>query len=531
LDGLSLLRSDGCDGCDGRKKKFSGEIKKDMDYRFKLEKNSKKFFCPSCGKKRFVRFVDIQTKNYLPIKYGRCDREVKCGYFLSPYTDGYSKEISDKEAVTKEKVTDVTDVTVEKKNFPGNRISETVFFNFEAFKETLEIKNYRYNTFINNLLTKVNFPFEVSDIKKVIELYRLGTIPNGYRKGAVTFPFIDINNKVRAIQVKQFNNRNHTIATDFLHSILEKEYIQTGKEFPEWLKNYRKQEKFISCLFGEHLLSKYPSNPIALVEAPKTAVYGTLYFGFPEEEKNFLWLAVYNKSSFSLDKLRVLEGRFIYVFPDLSKDGKTFNEWKEKAKTFEESLPKTLFIFSDFLERVARDKEKANGLDIADLLIQRDWRVFRKINIPRNEIEKPKELVKEEETQEVKVIEKEKVIENEKIIEKEKEKEIQEVKETEREREIEKVIIKNFLPGNFSLTNVSNKTTKNLAWNIDELEEVKKQLQEKEIPNHEIQLTSGVTIVNIEKFISSHIEACYSYPCLYVSLPYLNRLKAFLNII
>ena len=52
---------------------------------------------------------------------------------------------------------------------------------------------------------------------------------------------------------------------------------------PNWLTPYKKNESKVSCLFGEHLLSKYPHNPIALVEAPKTAIYSTLYFGTPEQ--------------------------------------------------------------------------------------------------------------------------------------------------------------------------------------------------------------------------------------------------------
>ena len=482
-----------------------------MSYRFTLEKGSKKHICPNCGKKRFVRFVDNETKNYLPLQYGRCDREVSCGYFLSPYSDGYYKEISKKEKTVNKNFTmsNMSKMSIKTHttffSSSNNRSPEPVFFDFETFKETLNVKNYKNNSFIQNLLTKVNFPFEISDITRVIELYRLGTVSSGYRMGAVTFPFIDINNNVRAIQVKQFDNKNHTIATDFLHSILEKNYFKEGKDFPDWLKSYRKQEKFISCLFGEHLLKKYPNNPVALVEAPKTAVYCTLYFGFPEEEKNFLWLAVYNKSSFSIEKLRVLEGRFIYVFPDLSKDGNTFKEWQDKAKEYEKKLTKTRFIFSDLLEKLANDKDKNDGLDIADFLILQDWKEFRKINISSKEIVKPKESLEVRETKEI--------------------------KEIEKEKELEKAIVKNFLPETSYKANISKQTTKILAWNIQELEEVKKQLQKKEIPNEKIRLTPGVEIVDIEKFISSHIEACYSYPGLYVSLPYLNRLKAFLNII
>jgi hypothetical protein len=209
----------------------------------------------------------------------------------------------------------------------------------------------------------------------------LGTVANGYRAGANTFPFIDIKGNVRAVQVKQFDEQNHTTGTDFLHSIIEKHHTRNNKPLPEWLEAYTKQDKRISCLFGEHLLSKYHSNPVALVEAPKTAVYGTLYFGLPETPESLIWLAVYNKSSFSFDKLKVLQGRFVYVFPDLSKDGNTFKEWETKAKEYESRLPGTRFIFSDLLEQLAPERDKSEGNDLADYLIKQDWRLFRKRNI------------------------------------------------------------------------------------------------------------------------------------------------------
>ena len=244
----------------------------------------------------------------------------------------------------------------------------------------------------------VQFPFEVDEVTKVIQLYRLGTVANGYRAGANTFPFIDIKGNVRAVQVKQFDGHNHTTGTDFLHSIIEKHHTRNNKPLPEWLEAYTKQDKRISCLFGEHLLSKYHSNPVALVEAPKTAIYGTLYFGFPEQPTNLLWLAVYNKSSFSFDKLKVLQGRFVYVFPDLSKDGNTFKEWETKAKEYESRLPGTRFIFSDLLEQLAPERDKSEGNDLADFLIKQDWRLFRKRNIqeqaPQPEPEKVTKVTK-----------------------------------------------------------------------------------------------------------------------------------------
>jgi hypothetical protein len=126
------------------------------------------------------------------------------------------------------------------------------------------------------------------------------------------------------------------------------------------------------------LLGLFPDNPIVLFEAPKTAIYCSLYFGLPKKKDDFIFLAVYNKSSFSLNKIKVLEGRKVFVFPDLSKKGDTFNEWQQKSEQYEKQLKNTRFIFSDLLEKYASNEERDSGLDIADFLIKQDWRLFRK---------------------------------------------------------------------------------------------------------------------------------------------------------
>jgi hypothetical protein len=143
-------------------------------------------------------------------------------------------------------------------------------------------------------------------------------------------------------------------------------------------------------LFGEHLLSKYPYNPVALVEAPKTAIYGTLYFGFPEQPTNLLWLAVYNLSSLNLNKCKALKGRNVYLFPDLSKDGKAFELWSNKAAEIQKRLQGTYFHVSDLLEQLAPQQDKEQGKDIADYLIKQDWRLFRKQDIKETPQPEPK---------------------------------------------------------------------------------------------------------------------------------------------
>ncbi len=240
---------------------------------------------------------------------------------------------------------------------------------------------YENNQFVQNLLSNIPYPFDLQDIEKIIALYNLGTVSHGYRSGAITFPFIDVNNRVRAIQVKQFDESNHTTATDFLHSVLEKQYLQDNVQIPKWLQDYKENETKVSCLFAEHLLKKFPHNPIALVEAPKTAIYGTLYFGFPEQPTNLLWLAVYNLSSLNLNKCRALKGRNVFLFPDLSKNGRAFELWSKKALEIQKHLKGTYFHVSNLLEQLAPQQDRNEGKDFADYIAKHDWRLYRKPSI------------------------------------------------------------------------------------------------------------------------------------------------------
>jgi len=448
------------------------------EHRYIFEKGSKKHRCPNCDKKRFVRYIDTQTGEYLPEQYGRCDREINCPQqeYNNPYLDGYAKAIWKQEQGNK----------IDWKPQQPKRIKKPVnkpkreFIPVEVFNRTRA--GYEKNTFIQNLLTRVAFPFEVHDIERVITLYHLGTVQNGYRAGGNTFPFIDAKGNIRAIQVKQFDQQNHTTGTDFLHSIIEKHHTRNNKPLPEWLEAYNKNETKVSCLFGEHLLSKHPYTPVALVEAPKTAIYGTLYFGFPEQPKNLLWLAVYNLSSLNLNKCKALKGRNVYLFPDLSTDGKAFELWSKKAIQIQKKLQGTYFHVSDLLEQLAPQQDKEQGKDIADYLIKQDWQLFRKRNIKEAQQPEPEPV------------------------------------ETLTKLDIEKL-------SNYKIQNLRKpKVEQPKNWNkgIAELESYFTSI---ELPIQPVKLNGCSTIKDCTLFIESHFATMKANNGKPTFLPYLNRLQ------
>lgn len=350
-------------------------------YRYSLDPTSAKFECPECGLKRFVRYIDNETKDFLPDQYGRCDRGEH--YHLNPYKDGYGKEHRKRQnkGYKARSYSASSNLTPEE---------SPVYIPLEVLKETL--KEYSSNNFLNNLQKNVTYPFEWADIQKLIDLYLIGTLVpikrrDQHLKGAVTFPYFESINQIQAIQIVQYDLNNHRQCLNWIDTFISpKSDFGKSAEFPavkskietiKWIEDRRNQKK-VNCYFGAHLVKMFPHNPIILVEGPKSALIGMLYFGFPDENiNNPIWLATGSSGTFTLERSRILAKRKVIIFPDLSPTGSTHKAWEEKAREFESLMPWTSLKVSSYFELTASFRDKQAGLDIADYLIKRDWRIFR----------------------------------------------------------------------------------------------------------------------------------------------------------
>ena len=93
------------------------------------------------------------------------------------------------------------------------------------------------------------------------------------------------------------------------------------------------------CLFGEHLLNTYPDKVVVLVESEKVPLSALL------SSPGYVWLATGGKSQLGEEKLRVLTGRTVLLFPDA--DG--YAEWKQRAG----SMTYCKAVVSDIIEKNA----------------------------------------------------------------------------------------------------------------------------------------------------------------------------------
>jgi hypothetical protein len=319
---------------------------------------STRYKCPGCNssKKTFVRYIDSATGEHIADHVGKCNRESNCNYHYTPKQYFQDNSMSFDSVHVHAVHTAYTMNTMNKMNtvniVNGMNIVNTVnagkpsFIEPDIFKSSL--KGYEENVFIKQLLKR----FGTDIIKKVIEKYFIGTSKQW--TGAAIFWQIDISGKIRTGKIMLYDESLHRIKKPYDHI--------------SWTQTVLKIENFNlkQCLFGEHLL-KGNTKPVAIVESEKTSIIASIYL------PQFIWLSCGNLNGLNIEKLKVLQGRKVCLFPDLN----AYDNWSKKMKEFEKELPGTSFKVSDLLERKATDAEKAKGLDIADYLLRFDVKDFQ----------------------------------------------------------------------------------------------------------------------------------------------------------
>ena len=146
----------------------------------------------------------------------------------------------------------------------------------------------------------------------------------------------------------------------------EKLKIKSEKPSISWVHSELKRKGILpndweltQCLFGEHLIKKYPQKPIMLVESEKTAIIMTCY------HPCFNWLATGGLQNLKAEKIYPIRKSNIIAYPDL----KCYELWKDKAEKINNEIGSNILV-SHYLEEVATPEQKELGLDIADLYLE-----------------------------------------------------------------------------------------------------------------------------------------------------------------
>ena len=193
--------------------------------------------------------------------------------------------------------------------------------------------------------------FQPEAVEWVTEEYRIGCLRLGGLDDYTVFPSIDTHGRVCNLKAQHYDSEPQS--PRFSHS--DKGCLWLGTL---WARQglLPKEAQFNSrCLFGEHLLPRYPDSCVALVESPKNALFGALAY------PRMTWVATGNKTMLKRDVLQPLRGRDVIVIPDAD----AVSEW---AQTLRGMADLANFILSDFCLRQAPVGQPK--YDIADYLQQ-----------------------------------------------------------------------------------------------------------------------------------------------------------------
>lgn len=307
-------------------------------FKYSLDKSSKKFICPSCGKKRFVRYINQITIEYLEEAYGRCDRETSCGYHNNPKQNEC-----------------IAIVNIEKINIIPDYIDPLLV------KQSL--KKYCNNNFAKFL----HKHFAKQEVENCIAKFNIGT--SKHWEGATVFWQINQTQKVHTGKIILFDeNTGKRVKIPFPHI--------------NWVHKKVNNDKYNlrQCLFGLHQLKSsiaiplhYNCNTIAIVESEKTAIIMSLFI--PE----YLWMATGSKQNLKLQLLEPIKKENIVVYPDKGE----FEDWNKKVIELQKQG------FKIKCSSIVEKSEFEKGTDLADVYFaKRNNVIENKIEIVLSETEK-----------------------------------------------------------------------------------------------------------------------------------------------
>ena len=282
-------------------------------YKYTLDKSSKKFICPKCHKKTFVKYIETETGNYLQESIGRCDRESNCNYHCKPNGE-YENSF------------EIVNISKPK----------TSFHSYQLVAQSQ--RNFQQNNFVQFLKTI----FTIAEINHAIGKYAIGT--SKHWNGATVFWQIDNHKKVRHGKVLQYHCNSGKRYKD-----------NSGRPLISSVRAVLKITNFnlSQCLFGLQLINGCNQKTIAIVESEKTAIIMSLF------KPEYIWLATGGKGFFKYDMLLPIKQFKIIAFPDKGE----YNDWQNK------SLQLIELGFKIEVNEWLENCNYRNGTDLADVYI------------------------------------------------------------------------------------------------------------------------------------------------------------------
>jgi hypothetical protein len=148
------------------------------------------------------------------------------------------------------------------------------------------------------------------------------------------------------------------------------------------VKNPKIHYNFKPCLYGAHLVKKYPDKPVHIVEGEKTALAMACH------RPQYVWLATGSDKLLQEEYLPNLEGREVVLHPDKGYPGhlkyeggtpeylearkkferKSYGYWVKKAEEFMKKKLAASWEVSNFVQ----DSNLPSGSDLLDLIFKHE---------------------------------------------------------------------------------------------------------------------------------------------------------------
>lgn len=285
-----------------------------MVFKFSLEKGSRKFNCPNCNKRSFVKYINNEDGAYLGDLIGRCDRESKCQYHRKPNAEN---------SILSSFYT-ISEVT------PSCHNANLLFEYGKHYSQ-------------NNFITFLKRSFSVNEIEVAVKKYFIGT--SSHWQGATIFWQVDEQLNICAGKV-------------MLYDAISGKRMKQPRAYVGWMHKILRIHDFVlqQCLFGIHNLCDYDktTTTICIVESEKTAIIMSILF--PEN----LWLATGGKSNLKEALLQPVKEYKIIVHPDKTE----FETWNKIV----ERLHKLGFRIT--CSNLLENKDIEEGDDLVDFLMK-----------------------------------------------------------------------------------------------------------------------------------------------------------------
>ncbi len=229
-----------------------------QQYRYHLDKSSRKVVCPQCGRRRFVLYLDVNDRPLDPA-VGRCDRQDKCGYHMSPSVFAGRRQGGVGRSGRRY-------VRRKAGYFPRPDVMRYDHVDARIVESTMRC--YDRNSLVMWLWKRFRHLMSREMFEEVLSEYCVGT--SNRWGGATVWWQIDSDGQARTGKIMAYDRetgkriKEPRAMMTWVHTLLKDRYPA----------GFRMRQAY----FGQHLLARYPDARVMMVESEKAALVLALVY-------------------------------------------------------------------------------------------------------------------------------------------------------------------------------------------------------------------------------------------------------------